>query len=199
MAWRLEGPERVVYDRRVTAMVRGEAIRNALVAVENLAGRSGRDAVEATLPPDVRARALSVSRREHYPLAVLGEIHRAVQTALGSGDVTWNRKVGAELARLDFPGVYRAVLWTLSYEDVLRRLEDAWRHLSTSGAVSWRVIESGHAIGTVADVEDFHPAMWATLAGRVEGLLRMCGASECQVTVVRSDATGAELEVRWVP
>ena len=180
-------------------MVRGEAIRNALVAVENVAGRTGRAAVEEALPREVRTRALAVAPREQYPLSILGEIHRAVESALGDGSLELNRKVGAELARLDFPGVYRAVLWTLSYEDVLRRLEEAWRQLSTSGAVRWRVIESGHAVGTVADVVDFHPAMWATLAGRVEGLLRMCGASESQVTVVRNDATFAEFDVRWVP
>lgn len=183
----------------VPATIKGTALRGLMLAIERVAGPEGAAAVRAALPPQVQETLARVLPSGDYPIEVAAEVHYAVRRTIGKGTFNLNYELGVEAARIDFRGVYRAVLWATTYESLFARVARSWHRYNSVGEVTWTLIEDGQARGHITGVAGWHLGMWLTVAGRVAGLLGLSGAKEPRVVVVRQNANGAEFHASWVP
>lgn len=178
-------------------LIKGTALRSVVGAIERVAGPEGFARVRAVLPPEVRAeidRGLLATRG--YPASFCAALHEGVRDALGGGTWIMNHKIGVEAARIDYGGVYRAILWTFDVDGLLERLVRSWRQYNSAGSVT---IEKGshRASACVEGVAGFNLGMWTSIAGRIEGLLTMSGAKGVVARVASSNETSCRIDIRW--
>ncbi len=180
-------------------LIKGTALRSTIAAIELVAGPVGLARVISTLRADVRGLVeTGLLASKGYPPSVSAALHIAVRDALGAGTWAMNHKVGLMAARVDYGGVYRAVLWTLDEGALLDRLPRSWRQYNSAGGVT---IERGpgRALASIEGVHDFNLGMWTAIAGRVEGLFSMVGSKEARARVTNPGDTRCQIDVRWKP
>ncbi len=179
--------------------VKGTAIRTVFVAIEGLYGREGLSRVEAALPDMIRAVRHGILPATFYPVAISAAIHESIRRELGSGRFLANRRVGRRAAEIDFSGVYQVFMRAMDYPGLLERMARAWRQYNSQGELVWTSVETGRATLDVVDVTGWTEPMWHALAGRMEGVLCLGGASRAVARVDLWSAEGAHLGVEWVP
>ncbi len=180
--------------------LKGVSVRNLLVAIESAYGPAALARVKAALPDEERRRIEPIVLASgSYPVSVSAAIHDAVRDVLGGGTFEANRRVGREAARIDFGGVYRAVLRVADYRTLLEGLDRAWRKYNSQGGVRWSRIDTGSADGEMYGVEGFTEPMWQSIAARVETILELGGAKRAAVVLVACAPEGAKVSLRWTP
>jgi hypothetical protein len=180
--------------------LKGVSVRSLLLAIESAYGAEALARVKAALPAETRRRIEPiVLASSSYPVAVSATIHETVRTLLGGGSFEANRRLGREAARIDFGGVYRAVLRLADYPTLLAGLDRAWQKYNSQGGVRWTHVETGRAEGEIHGVEGFTEAMWQSIAARVETILELGGAKRATVTLLGFSSTGAKVSLRWTP
>lgn len=180
-------------------LIKGTAVRSVLIAVENLAGKEGLERVTRALPSDVKKTvADGVLATTMYPVTVSAALHLAIHDELGHGTWVMNHRVGAAAARVDYGGVYRTILRAfVNYDSVIDRLAQSFRQYNSQGDVRWIERGPGLAKGRVSGVAGYNEGMWWSVGGRVEELLRMCGAKSASTRPFECDETSCLLVARW--
>jgi hypothetical protein len=181
--------------------INGTAIRSTLLGIEKVHGEEGLRTVKAALPAHVLAliepTVLPVSM---YPVEVSASIHLALRDVFGGG-TSWapSFNVGVAASRIDFTGIYRVLLRSISYEGVWDRMEIAWKRYNTQGTITWSDRRPGFACGIIRGVDGFNLGLWSSVAGRAQGLLLLSGAKGAHAEVVEGSATGARIDAHWIP
>lgn len=180
--------------------VRGIALLGLFAAVEADLGADAVARVRAALPPDVRARlAAPIVASEMYSVEVVAAVHEAIRTELGGGDPAMNRRIGALAARADFGGLYRAFIRVADYATLLRATERAWHRYNSNGRVEWAHIGVGEATAMIQHVRGFTEPMWHAIAGRLEAVLVLGGATSAAVEIVEWSDRSVRFQLRWAP
>lgn len=181
-------------------VVKGTSIRNVLSGVEAAFGAEAVARVVSALPERIKRQIEPfVLATSTYPVEVSAALQEAIRTVLGAGSLTANRKVGAAAARIDFSGIYRVFIRVAQYETLLRGLDRAWRQYNSQGTVAWSFIGDGEARGTVRDVEGFNEPMWSSIAGRLETILLLGGASKASVGIETWAPDHVVFVPKWTP
>lgn len=177
---------------------KGTAIRALLAAIEQVHGAEGLRCVKQALPPEHRATLEGVMLpTQYYPIALAAAIHEAIREQLGKGGTSANRRVGAEAARIDFRGVYKVFVRFMEYENVLKRADSAFKQYNSRGDVTWSTLTNTHAAGVVANVSGWTEPMWASLMGRFETILGLCGARTAVAKIIRFSDKDCSFELVW--
>lgn len=180
--------------------VKGTAVRSVVIAIERVAGATGVERVMAALPTEVRAAMEpSVLATKQYPVEVSAALHLAISRELGGSGFLMNHRVGIAAAQVDYGTVYRAILRTLvDIDTVLEKVRLNWRQYNSQGEVTWRDRTDGYVRGEVRGVIGYNEPMWWSIAGRVEELLRMCGARSASVKLTRVGPDLCDFEAKWM-
>jgi hypothetical protein len=179
--------------------VKGTAIRSVLLALEKIAGRSGFDRVIRRIPPAHRVQIEpSVLASCQYPVDIAASLHMAIAIELGDSGYLVNHRIGIAAARVDYGTVYRAILRAVvDIDSLLEKVGLNWKQYNSQGHVIWRERRAGFVRGEIRAVVGYNEPMWWSVAGRIEELLRMCGAKSAVVRPTRSEETECDLEARW--
>lgn len=187
-------------SNRGAVLVRGTALRSILSGIERISGAEGLATVVAAVPRHVRDRIDGSGPLPtlDYPIDTSATLHLAIRDTIGHGTWLLNHKVGIAAARVDFGGVYRAVLWALDYESLFSRMGRTWNRYLSHGSVRYDLRRDGITID-VEDVGGFNQGMWASIAGRVEGLLAMRSAKGVHSQVTHFTEATCRIDARWQP
>lgn len=178
--------------------VKATAVRSAIAGVERLFGPEAWMRVRAALPAGVAAeldRPLIPTRM--IPIHLSAALHETIREVLGAGDLDVNRRVGVEAARTDFGGVYSIFLRVADYETTLRRLERAWRQYNSQGTLTWVTLTRDCARVVTEGTAGYTEPMWYATTGRVEGILRLAGATAVEVHVLETSPAHCIADFRW--
>ncbi len=178
--------------------IKGVAIRGTTRAIESLHGRAALERVRATLPTRIREQLDQVLPVEWYPVEISAAIHLAVREVLGGGSWTVNHDLGKEAARLDFTGIYKAMIRAVQYDTVWDRMERAWTQYASAGDVKWFDRKPGTSRAYITGVAGYNEGMWNSIAGRCEGMLILSGAKGASVTMVEPGSTQCRFEALWL-
>jgi hypothetical protein len=186
-----------VFVFSTSVQIKGTALRSIFVGIERVGGKSALANVKAAIPPDVLEQMERVVPSGWYPIELSAALHHAIRKTSGQGTMQANFRIGIEAAKVDYSGVYRAVLWTMDPEAALRRLERSWRQYNSQGEAHWERLERGFGVCRIEGARGYHTAMWVAITGRIHGLLELCGAASVSVELGRNDATSCIFEARW--
>lgn len=179
-------------------LIKGSSIRGLLGAADQAFGAGARVRVIAGLRPEIRSQLEPmVLASKLYPIEVAAAIHEVVCSELGAGSVTANRRLGAAAASQDFTGVYRVFIRIADYRTLFTGIERAWRQYNSQGAVECTLLDRNEAHCVVRDVSGFTEAMWHSIAGRFETMLKLCGATHAVVVVAEWSDSRVVLDARW--
>src|SRR5208283_3754268 len=111
--------------------------RGTTRAIESLHGKPALERVRAVLSPRIREQVDQAKPLEWYPVEPSAALHLAVRDVLGGGTWTVNHDLGKEACRIDFTGIYKALIRTVQYDSVWDRMERAWQQYASAGDVKW--------------------------------------------------------------
>lgn len=179
--------------------LRGFGLMNSLAFAEYTAGSGGIPAVLALLGDADQATLSSIRRTRWYPFALHCRLLRAVDMALGTGDLSLLWQLGRFSAGLDMPRLFRPLLrlgrpgWMF---DVATRM---WRFYHREGV--WTIERTPRELVTkLTQFDEADDAFCASLLGYVSAALEMSGANDVEGTHLACKARGAPnciFTVRW--
>jgi len=182
----------------MTAMLKGVAIRSTLRAVERLHGRDAVTRVKQAVPEAARATLEHVLPVEWYPVEVSAALHAAIREVIGAGSWEASHALGVEAAKLEFTGLYKALIRAVQYDTVWDRMERVWTTYNTTGKPDWFERGRGRARGTIIGVAGYNEGIWQSVAGRCEGILVLCGARGANVVTKNPSSTRCDFEAMWL-
>jgi hypothetical protein len=178
--------------------IKGTAICSLLQAIESVHGKDGVARVLAATPPRLRDVLASARPLEWYPVEVAAAAHAAIRDVLSGGTWDASHALGKEAARIEFTGVHRVMIRAVQYDTVWDRMERAWKLYVSGGDAKWYERGPGHAKAFISGVAGYNPGLWASIAGRSEGMLMLSGAKGAAVTVVDPKSTSCSLDAMWL-
>jgi hypothetical protein len=178
--------------------IKGTGIRSALIAIERLYGADAVVRVKAVMPPRLREVVDKVHPLEWYPVEVSAAVHLAVRDVIGGGSWDASHAIGREAARVDFTGIYKVLVRTVQYDTIWDRIELAWTRYASAGEAKWYERGPGHAKAFVSGVAGYNNGLWASVAGRCEGMLLLSGARGAAVSMIEPANTSCSFEALWL-
>jgi hypothetical protein len=177
---------------------KGVAFRSTLLAIERLHGEGAVARVKDAMPERHRASMENILAVNWYPIEVSAALHVAIRDTIGRGEWRESHRLGVEAARIDFTGIYRAVLRAIQYDTIWDRMERAWTTYMSGGNAKWEERGHGTMRGYVEGVAGFNNGMWLATAGRMEGLLLLSGAKGASAEPSDMTPTAAKFEALWI-
>ena len=178
--------------------LKGVGLKNTLASIEKLHGKQGLERVKEAMPARLRESLTGVLPIEWYPVELTAALHIAIRDKLGGGSWAENQRISFEAAKVELTGVYRVMLRAVQYDTVWDRMERMWRQYYDAGEARWVDRGQGHATAEFTGVAGFNEGMWASVAGRIEGMLEYTGARGAAVTVKTATSTHATIEALWL-
>jgi hypothetical protein len=178
--------------------IRGAGLRSLLLAIEKLYGPEKLAAIKGAMPSHVRAQADRVLPVQWYDVEVNAQVHVAVRNVIGGGKWDESHRIGIEAARIDFSGIYRVIVRTMSYDTVWNQAQRMWIHYNSQGSAEWTERREGYALGLIRGVAGYNFGLWQSCAGRMEAMLAMTGIKTATVAVKEASSTYAKLEAMWI-
>jgi predicted hydrocarbon binding protein len=135
-----------------------------------------------------------------YPLAPFARLLRAMDSALGAGDLALITERGEWTADRDMHTLRRAVLKLVTIPWIVSKGALLWPQFHDSG--KWKVhqVNDRHAIAELAGLAVVDEAICASLTGWIRGLAKLTGTRRVDVKHsacrARGDAACA-FDVRW--
>lgn len=178
--------------------IRGAGLRSLLLAIEKLYGPEKLAAVKGAMPSHARAQTERVLPVQWYDIEVNASLHAAVRNVIGDGKWDESHRIGIEAARIDFSGIYRVIVRTMSYETVWNQAQRMWTHYNSQGSAEWTERREGYALGVIRGVAGYNFGLWESVAGRMEAMLTMTGIKTANVTVKEASSTYGKIEAMWI-
>ena len=178
--------------------IKGAGIKSLLQAVEKLYGAEGLDSVMAQVPSSIRQQIEpAVLAGTMYPVEVSAALQQAIYATIGRRSWAVSYKLGVEATRFDFGSIYRVFLRAVSTETIFVRLERAFSQFNSQGHVRWSDVGTSSASGSVEGVQGFNEGIWRSIAGRVDGVLRLTGARSAMVNISDPQPTRCDFRASW--
>lgn len=135
-----------------------------------------------------------------YPLAPFGRLLRAMDAALGAGDLALISERGEWTADRDLHTLRRAVLKLVTIPWIVSKAALLWPQFHDSG--KWKVsqIDTHHAVAELAGLGVVDDAICASLSGWIRGLAKLSGTRHVDVRHTACRARGdaaCAFDVRW--
>jgi hypothetical protein len=178
---------------------KGSAHRSTFLAVRKLHGDAGLTALLAALPQPIRAQLEpDVMPMHWYPIEVSAGLHLGIRDTFGKGDWAHSHTVGVEAANIDFTGIYKVLIRTVSVERIWGKIEQVWGNYNSKGLCERLEVKPGYARIRISGVTGFNLGMWNAVAGRAQALLQMTGLRGPNVSVTQSNTTQVTIESLWL-
>jgi hypothetical protein len=179
--------------------IRGAGLRSLLQAIERVHGHESLEAVRRAVPPQlleqIEPRILPV---QWYPVEISAAFQVAVRDVLGSGKWDEAHRLGVAAAKIDFGGIYRIFVRTVSYETIWDRSSRAWAQYNSQGSAQWTDRREDGASGIVRGAAGYNMGLWQSVAGRTEGMLQMTGLRAASVSIEEASSTYCKFQAMWI-
>jgi hypothetical protein len=181
--------------------VKGSLLRGALKFVKHAQYPGGIPGVLATLPSGAAAtfdRPLIAS--EWYPYEAYRELLRAIDGAVGRGDLSLMPTLGRFAARQDLSGVFKVISVLASIPRILQSSSIFWSRYCEGGVFEIVDLAADHGTGRITGFPEMSAEHEAMLAGWIEGMGLAAGAKTATVELSCSVHRGdpySEYRMRW--
>ncbi|NLY95566.1 MAG: hypothetical protein GXY23_16270 [Myxococcales bacterium] len=178
--------------------VKGVAFRSVLTVAEEILGGETVERVYATLPEDARETLrYKVLHTGWYPIELYRALWAALLEVTGRGD-DLVKEIGAASVRRDMTGVYRMVFRVFSPETMFSITARLYSQYYDTGTVEVLRAEHVKARVVYTGCEGFDRTMWVELLGSGEEMLRLAGAKDPRLEIVRGGwGAYCEVDAHW--
>ncbi|MBC7171089.1 MAG: hypothetical protein H5U40_01605 [Polyangiaceae bacterium] len=180
--------------------VKGVAFRSVLAVLQELRGEEGVEAVIESLPRD-QAEMLryTIVNTGWYPISIYRALWAAILRETGESYAI-ARAIGAASVRRDIKGVYRMLFRALSADTAFTLSSKLFSSYYDAGSVTVEERRKGQALAVYEGCVGFDRTMYEELAGSGEEILRLSGAKDVRMTIVRGGQDGnpaCEMLLEW--
>lgn len=180
--------------------MKGVAFRSVLAVLEELRGAPVVEAVIGQVTPE-QAEMLryTIVNTGWYPISLYRALWASILRETGEGHAI-ARTIGAAAIRRDIKGVYRVFFRALSAETAFALSSKLFPSYYDTGSVVVEERRKGHALAVYEGCVGFDRTMYEELAGSGEEIIRLAGAKEARMTIVRGGQDGnpsCEMVLEW--
>lgn len=180
--------------------VKGVAFRSVLAILAQLRGEPFVECVLRKMSTE-QAHALryTVVQTGWYPIALYRALWAAILWECPDG-YTFVRTVGGAAIRRDVGGVYRVLFKVLSIDSLLTLSSKLFPYYYDTGSIRNERIAGDRIRSIYEGCVGFDRAMWEELAGSCAELIRMAGAKDVHVGIVRGGqdhSSACVMQIEW--
>jgi predicted hydrocarbon binding protein len=181
--------------------LKGSMFLSTFAFIEHRFGPAAKETVLAKLSEEDRTLYAEILLPiAWYPLPAFGRLLRAMDSALGSGDLTLVTERGEWAATRDIRSLRRAVLKLLSNQWIIEKGASLWPQFHDTGRWQVRSVGTDQAQAELLDLATVDEAVCASIKGWIAGLAKLGGSRSVEVRHLRCRARGSAtcvFDVHW--
>lgn len=151
----------------------------------------------AACPADVLRTYQTAGATSWIELAHEAHCLEIAARVLYGGDPEGLRRLGREVARHQFRGIYKVFLAIPSVEFIVKRVSSVWRTQYDEGEARVEDLSHRSAVLVAAGLPDMTPVQREYVCGYLQGILELTGAQQVRVSKQELDPQAWRWSLSW--